>query len=233
MSTFRNALICGLALALAGCPTPPPSSGGDAPGQPGQPGQPGEAPPGQPGQPGEQPPGQPGEQPPGQPGQGGEAPTPGTLPEDGDMPEAPKGMAPDPGDLPTFGDLIGDGASITITVNVSGATKGQVDFQTIEEKDGNTYPKILHVERFSSTPVTVKAPANYEGDIYVSVAAFEGDGDLKPEIGEVGLGGSSEAIQLGTTDVNVDVAIGTEPEWMQQFLKRMPPPGGDAPPPPN
>ena len=57
--------------------------------------------------------------------------------------------------------------------------------------------------------------------------------DLKPEIGEVGLGGSSEAIQLGTTDVNVDVAIGTEPEWMQQFLKRMPPPGGDAPPPPN
>jgi hypothetical protein len=239
MSTFRNALICGLALALAGCPTPPPSSGGDAPGQPGQPGQPGEGPPGQPGQPGqpgeqppgqpgEQPPGQPGEQPPGQPGQGGEAPTPGTLPEDGDMPEAPRGKAPDPGDLPNFDDLIGDGASITIVVNVTGATQGQVDFQTIEEKDGNSYPKILHVERFTSTPVKVKAPANYDGDVYISVAAFEGDGALQPEIGEVGLGGSSDAIQLGTTDVNVDVTIGTEPAWMQQFLKRMP--GGEDPP---
>lgn len=150
------------------------------------------------------------------------------------MPEAPKSHFPLPGDLPSFADLIGSGPSVTITVNIAGATSGQIDFQTIEEKDGNNYPKILHVEKFSNGKASVKAPANYDGDIYVSVNSFSGDDGLSGG-NDVQVGGAAEAVALGSNDLVVDVTIGDEPEWMQQFLAKMPPPaggeGGTAPPP--
>jgi hypothetical protein len=147
------------------------------------------------------------------------------------MPEAPKSHFPLPGDLPSFDDLIGSGQSITITVNVAGAESGQIDFQTIEEKDGNTHPKILHVEKFSNGTVTVKAPANYEGDVYISANGFSGENGHSGG-NDVTVGGAAEAVALGSTDLVVEVSMDKEPEWMKQFLMKMPPPGeGEAPAP--
>ncbi len=228
---LRNALLVSLTLALAGCPTPPPSTGGDQPGQPGdqpgEPGQPGEPPPGEPGQPGEPPPGEPGE-----PGQPGEPP-----PEDAG--DGPKDFAPNPEDLPSFADLIGEGESVTITITIEGTTSGQIDFHTLLEKDGHTQPGVLHIERFSnSSTVSVEAPANYGESVYVAVHGFKSDGHLNPEVGEVAVGGAEEPLTIGSTDIELTIAIGSSPTWLDNTRpegKEAPPEGEgvELPPPPT
>ncbi len=117
-------------------------------------------------------------------------------------------FTPAPGDLPSFTDLI-VGETITVTITVSGASKGQVDFaQMIDER-----PKVLHVQPFNgSSTVTVEAPANYVGEIAVSALSY-GDNPM------VSL---AETIELAGEPIQLSLTIDQElPE----------PPPGEAPPP--
>ena len=213
-------LLLGLAaaFALAGCPTPPPSGGGDQPGQPGQPGPPpdGAGPPPNGGGEGAPPPnGGEGGPPPGEgagpPGEG--APGEGLPPEGAE--EGPKGNAPDPADLPSFADLIGDGPHINVTLNIEGASSGQVDFQVFIERDGAKQPKVLHIEKYTDNKLVVKAPADYEEPVYISV-----NGSGRPVLGEgepddFTIGGVPDAVTFGSTDLVFDVVVGDEPPpWM-------------------
>jgi len=96
----------------------------------------------------------------------------------------------------------------------------------------------LHIERFSnSSAVTVKAPANYGEAIYIAVNGFESDGHLNPEVGDVSIGGASDPVTLGTTDIDVAITMGETPTWLDKARPegKEPPPKGEValPPPPT
>ena len=190
------------AFALAGCPTPPPSGGEGGPlagGPP--PGTEGGPPPGTEGAPGA-----------GAPGEG--------LPPEG-ADEGPKGNAPDPADLPTFKDLIGEGPSITVTLNITGPASGQADFQVFIEKDGAKQPKVLHVEKYANNKLVVKAPANYEEPVYISVNGNGAPVESTSQPLDVSIGGVPDAVTFGSTDLVFDVVLGDEPPAWMGFPSRL------------
>jgi|GEM_PF-2973957 len=196
-----SALLFG-AVLVAGCPTPPEQS--TTPG--------GQAPPPQ----GQQGPTAGGG---GGPTPGGNAggPTPGGNAGGGNAGGAP----PDGGGglitPPSFKDII-SGDTITITVNVKGGTKGQIDFMTIGEG-----PTALHVEPFEGQgPFKVTAPANYDQEVFIAAMNFANGATISPDDP---VGTTTKALKLGAKDIKVDVEIGKTADW---FV-----PPGDAPPPPG
>ncbi len=121
---------------------------------------------------------------------------------------------------PSFKDII-TGDTITITVNVKGASKGQVDFMTMGEG-----PKALHVEPFSgSGPITVTAPAMYDGEIYIAAMNYQngtsiGVGD---EFGTI-----DKPVKFEGKDLKVSIEIGTKASWFKDPADEPPPPNAGA-----
>jgi hypothetical protein len=126
---------------------------------------------------------------------------------------------------PSFADLIADGDSITISVTVVGAEESQVDFQMLDKKDGKVAPRVLHVEHVvGAGPHKIAAPANLDGDLYVSVMS-QGD-EPKDEVGEPPpasgpenrTGGLAKPITLAGADHSVTVTVGTVPAWLDDLI---------------
>lgn len=216
-------LICTLGLSvLSGCPTPPEPSTTNTPG-PGGPGGPGnnggEPGPGGPG-PGPGPGG--GEPGPGGPGggeQAGTPPSPGSGGEAIANPDVFNFEVID-GEQPQFIDLIGeDGETVTVTVTVTGADKGQVDFAITE----NDAPKVLHIERFDSIsePLTITAPATFDGALNVSAHSYG-----QPPM-------TSESVELTLDGQDKQIAITLKPFDPNSDDVPPPPPPGSPPPAPG
>ncbi|RME27529.1 MAG: hypothetical protein D6798_04345 [Deltaproteobacteria bacterium] len=75
-------------------------------------------------------------------------------------------------DLPSFSQLIGDGPTVTITVDVEGASAGELAFQTIDD-DG--FAHMIHVQRLEGGTATIVAPAEFDEPVYVSLAMPEAE----------------------------------------------------------
>ncbi len=116
---------------------------------------------------------------------------------------------------PRFANLIQEGAeTVTITVTLTGASEGELEFHTFEEVDGVEQPRMIAIEPFSGGLATILAPAEYEPTLKVgATAAIVGDdtvllrGDAK---GEYTLSGSDLSIAI-TLDEEVGVMPGAIP----------------------
>ncbi len=160
---------------------------------------------------------------------GGDAPMP-HPPEGGDAPAAMTGggdEAPAPGggpvaegEFPGFDSLIGDGESVSLTVNVKGASAGAqrvIDFVVMQEPGSGGAPELIQQVRTEGDTVTISVPANYDQAFVVSVIDDK-DGDGPSPSDEMGV--SLQPVKLAGVDVTVSVEIG-----------KMPEPSGDLPPP--
>ena len=137
---------------------------------------------------------------------------------------------------PSFKDII-SGDTLTITINVTGGTKGQIDFMTMGEG-----PTALHVEPFEGQgPFEITAPARYDQDVYVTAMNYSNGNSIGVDDPT---GAAQEPIKLQGKDVTLSVEIGKSAEWFKEPSGDMPPPqgaggppagGGDAPggPPPG
>jgi hypothetical protein len=198
-----SVLLIGTLLA-AGCPTPPEQSA--------TPGVGNNAPPPQGGAGG------------GAPNAGGGAPGGGPTPGAGGGGTA---GGPPPGDAmmapPSFKDLI-SGDTITVTVNVKGGTKGQIDFMTIGEG-----PTALHVEPFEGQgPFEITAPAKYDQEVYVAAMNYSNGSSISSEDP---VGTSKGSIKLAGKDVKLTIEIGKADDWFTPPGDMPPPPGVGTPPP--
>jgi hypothetical protein len=116
---------------------------------------------------------------------------------------------------PSFKDII-SGDTLTITVNVTGGTKGQIDFMTMGEG-----PTALHVESFEGQgPFEITAPASYDQDVYVAAMNYANGSSIGVDDP---LGAAQKPIKLSGKDVTVALEIGKSADWFK--------PPGDVPPP--
>ncbi len=132
-------------------------------------------------------------------------------------------------DLPSFSQLLGDGATVTISVGVEGATSGELAFQTI---DGDGFARMLHVQRLEGGSASIVAPASYADPIYVSLAMPEGEFSKDPNaVGSAAgtperkgagmqVAGASEPIRLQGADVAVTIKVGETPDWLEGLAKQ-------------
>ena len=234
-----------------GQPGGPGGPGGEgAPGVPGgeggQPGVPGgEGAPGVPGGEGGQPgvpggegaPGVPGGEG-GQPGiPGGEGGQPGTPPAGADgQPPMP---AFTPGNAPTFDQLIEGDAFITLSGTVSGADKYQLEFLVVDDSSGRAAPRVIHMGIVEESTFSLRVPQDYADPIWLVITAdLTGDGPSEDDM----LGGTAEALTLGSDDISLTFDLTNEPgfletlPWYSMDEAGTPPeppggdPGGQAPP---
>jgi len=204
------------AASLAGCPSPPEATskgGGQAMGAPPGGGAPG---------------GNAGGPPPGGPPAGGDAAgaakPPGEAGGGGATPPTP-GAGPDGDNLsvPAFKDHI-TGESITITVNVKGGKKGQIDFMLTGEN-----PTALHVEPFEGEgPFEIEAPAKLDDAIHV-LALNYGNGESLGQGDEIGA--LAKPLKLKGSDVTISLTMGEDPPWLEKMDGDQAPP--PKPPPPS
>lgn len=110
---------------------------------------------------------------------------------------------------PKFESLIGDAGTVTITVAISGASSGQLDFFT----SADSAPKLIHFEVFEnlSGPLTITAPAKLDETVHVSAHRIS-----PPMFSE------SQEISLNGRDLTVAL----------EMKEREPPPPGDEQGPP-
>ncbi|MFH1467219.1 MAG: hypothetical protein ABIO70_22735 [Pseudomonadota bacterium] len=177
-----------LSLALAaGCPSPPAQEPGEQPLQAG-------------GAPAEDPAAAPGE-----PGDPSAAPVPQVVPID---PSAPP---PAPGDGParplSFTDLItqGGGQTVTISGDVHGATKGQINFVAVVEREGQKYPEHLQESPFQDGHYSVEAPAHCEHPIVITAVVLSDDRRPGPDEPS---GSCAKPVTLAGKDITCDITIG-------------------------
>lgn len=219
MRTFSLFTVICLGGVLAGCPTPPEPTSSSNPGAQNPPPNPG-------GQPGANnpAPGPNGGQAANEPGAnanananaGGTPPDPGAAGEPMD-PEQHNFEVID-GDQPSFSSLIVDGGeTVTITVSIAGAEKGQVDFYV---KEGDS-PSVLHVERFEKTdaPLSITAPAKYDGEILVSARGYTTPPTASPDQ-TISLSGEAVTLSLALEEIDETQPLDGAPP---------PPPPGGAP----
>lgn len=149
---------------------------------------------------------------PGDPGNPPQAPD-GTTP-----PPAPTdGSAPAPGEAfkPVgFASLIVDGKSVVIHGKLVGAKTAQVDFTAIKEVEGSATPEVIEIVNVTDGTFTVTAPATYEREIYVSAVAVKGTAGPTPD--DPG-GAAKDPIKLAGQDVNVEITLSTDPDWMKKL----------------
>lgn len=167
----------------------------------------------------------------GAPGTPGEAPPEGTptdatTPPDGAPvpPNDPNAMPKPPG----LASLVKDGKTVKITGKLIGATKGQVDVQTVREDGKTTEPVLLEIIKVTDGTFSVEAPATFDRPIYITALVQAGAAPSPSD-----LGGAAEPIKLAGKDVAVEITVGKDLAW----LKKLPwgdtamKPIGDAPKP--
>ena len=190
---------------LLGCPQPSDTVATEGAPPPGSP------PPGDPGAP---PPGDAGAMPPGDPGAApadaaAVAPTEGNAPPaDGPQPGGPPSAPFKPAGLAS---LIKDGKSVTLSGTITGLKVAQLDITAVKTVDGQVVPEVLEIVRVTDGTFSVKAPATFDRDLYVSVMTPPTEGKLPGE-DEIG-GGYSKAIKLNGADVKVDIVFKKDRDW--------------------
>lgn len=210
MSLRSSILLLAAMAALTGCPSPPDAAPQGTPnaGAPGAKATP-EA--------GREAPAKPGTPPTaGGPDAGGAPPSPGTPPAakgspgagQSGPPPAPEdalgAFLPSTHDLPSFSkDLEAGDATVTLTFEISGATRGQIDIAVA----GAGEPQVKHIEMFSDTStVTITAPAKLSEALEASAMAYDDTGKI------IGVSGTIP-IKLAGEDASYTLTIGegTEP----------------------
>jgi hypothetical protein len=196
-----------LLLALVGCPESPDQvtmspEGPGGPGQPGQPGGPGQDPGGQPA----------GEGGP-QPGAAGDAANPGM----GAVPEPP-------GELPKLSDLVKDGQSVKVTINIKGAPKATVDF-VVKSKEGG--PQLIAQAPVEKASETLDGPATYDGEVWVS-GFYDAKGDGPTPDDNVGFAAAAVKFEGKDLTIDLDLTAKGEPPKGSPFAAMN---GADAAPP--
>ncbi len=134
----------------------------------------------------------------------------------GTPPEAPLSgdILPMYQNLPQFSDLI-KGDSITISLNVSGATSFDFEFVVKREGDGRIYPKVLHKESGAVSPVTINAPISVDEPVWLVITADKtGDGPTPDDL----VGGSIEALSIDGSDLSLEYTLSEDSD----FLKNLP-----------
>lgn len=161
----------------------------------------------------------------GQPGD----PAAGTAPPpvDGSVPPPASGEgAPMGGPPPGFASLVTDGKTVTISGTVKGATKAQIDFTTITERDGQKFPSVIEVVQTTDGTFKVSAPASYAGEIWVTATVdAAGDGPTPDDKGGI----AASAVQLNGKDVTVDVTISDDADWFKKLPWYVEPSAGMTP----
>ncbi len=200
-------LLLPLALVpLLGCPQPTETvatEGAPPPGSP-PPGDPNAPPPGDPNAP---PPGAPGDaaSPPADPNVAQGNPPPADGPQPGGSPPAPFKPA-------GLASLVKDGKSVTISGTVTGLKVAQIDVTAVKTVDGQAVPEVLEILQVTDGTFSIKAPATFDRELYLTATAPPTEGKLPGE-SEMG-GGYSKAIKLAGADVKVDIAFKKDPEWI-------------------
>lgn len=123
---------------------------------------------------------------------------------------------------PGLASLIQGGKSVSITGTLKGATTAHVDIAAAATS-GEPHPDVLEVIDVTNGTFTVKAPATYARDLYITAVVSSGAPSPTDPGGMVG------PITLAGKDVAVDITVSKDDAWR----KKLPwyPPGG-APPPP-
>ena len=131
----------------------------------------------------------------------------------GTPPDIPAGAMPTFNTPPSFGTLIGEGDAITITLNVTGSEKYNMEFVISQEVDGRQSPRVIHMEQSVSASTSVRAPASYDYPVWLIITAdVNGDGPSDDDL----IGGTTEPMTLGSDDITLDVTLQADDEWMSQ-----------------
>lgn len=134
----------------------------------------------------------------------------------GTPPEAPLSgdILPMYQNLPQFSDIIKD-ETITITLNINGATSFDFEFVVKREGDGRVYPKVLHKESGATSPITITAPANIDEPVWLVITADKtGDGPTPDDL----VGGPTEALSIKGSELSLEYTLTEDSE----FLKNLP-----------
>jgi len=102
-----------------------------------------------------------------------------------------------------FKDLIKDDQSIDLTLNVTGASSFEMEFQICQESAGRKQPTVIHKQKVDSASVTIKVPKNYENDVWLVLRHHEND-EPGPNSLEAGV---TEPIKLGEENISRDFTL--------------------------
>lgn len=147
----------------------------------------------------------------GAPAVGGPAPTNGVVPPaDGAAPAAPSDFA-EPAPPPGLASLIKDGKTVKVRGKLIGATKAQVDIQTVRGSGKSAAPELLETIKTTDGTFVFDAPATLDRPLYVTAMVQAGK-DPKPD----DLAGASDAIKLAGKDISIEITLSKDPGWLKK-----------------
>jgi len=135
--------------------------------------------------------------------------------QEGSIPAAPTAgdVLPLYQNLPQFSDII-DGETISINLNISGATAFDLEFVVKREGDGRVYPKVIHKETGAVSPLSITAPANFSETCWLVIIADKtGDGPTPDDL----VGGPREALELGSEDMTLEFELSADSDFLNSL----------------
>ena len=102
-----------------------------------------------------------------------------------------------------FKDLIKDDQSIDLTLNITGSSSFEMEFQICKETGGRKQPTVIHKEKSGSASITLKVPKNYENDVWLVMRHHEND-EPGPNSLEAGV---TEPIKFGEENISLDFTL--------------------------
>jgi len=143
----------------------------------------------------------------------GTHPTPDFAHQPGSIPVSAGDVLPMYQEPPLFIDFMGE-EQITIELEVSGAASFDFEFVVKREGDGRIYPKVLHKQSNSTSPVTITAPATIDEPVWLVITADNtGDGPTPDDL----VGGTTESLLFSGKDMNLSYTLQADDAFMQSL----------------
>ena len=143
----------------------------------------------------------------------GTHPTPDFAHQPGSIPVSAGDVLPMYQEPPSFVDFMGD-EQITIELEVSGAASFDFEFVVKREGDGRIYPKVLHKQSNSTSPVTITAPATIDEPVWLVITADNtGDGPTPDDL----VGGTTESLLFSGKNMDLSYTLQADDAFMQSL----------------
>ena len=143
----------------------------------------------------------------------GRHPTPNFEHQPGEIPKTAGDVLPLYQTPPSFADFT-TGETITITLEVTGASSFDLEFIVKREGEGRVYPKVIHKQSNVTSPVQITAPATMKEGIWLVITAdATGNGPTPDDL----VGGTTEAILLLGKDFTLSYTLSANEQFLQQL----------------